>query len=95
MRNVLRAGTWKRLTCALTLAAATSFIAPAPGSAGPMPPSCGSNQQRWIHYYSDPAKLNPTCQDIINPCPGQVRTYFCRGSETPYYTYSCHSCGIN
>lgn len=95
MRNILHPGTWRRLTCALALAAAAAFIPPVPGNAGPMPPSCGSGQQRWIHYYSDPAKQNPTCQDIINPCPGFSRTYYCRGSETPYYTYSCHACYPN
>jgi len=95
MRNILHPGTWKRLTCALALAAAATFITPDTGNAGPLPTSCGSGQQRWIHYYSDPAKTNPTCQDVLNPCPGPSRTYFCRGSETPYYTYSCHPCYPN
>lgn len=95
MRNFLHPGTWRRLTFALALVAAAALITPAPGNAGPLGSSCGSGQQRWIHDYSDPAKLNPTCQDIVNPCPGWSRTYYCSGSETPYFTYSCHPCGID
>lgn len=98
MRNALHPGTWKRLTCALVLAAVVfaGLIAPAPSNAGPMQPSCGSNQATWIHYYSDASFEHHVCQDVLYPCPGSVRTYYCRdGSETPYSKRTCHSCPLN
>lgn len=95
MRNALQIGTWKRLTCALALTAAVTFIAPAPSNAGPQPTSCGPNQATWIHYYSDPYFEHHMCQDVLYPCPGSVRTYYCRGSETPYSKRTCHSCPLN
>jgi hypothetical protein len=96
MRNVLHSGTWKRLTCALALAAVATFIAPATGNAGPMTPSCGSNQQTWKQWYSDPFFENGTCQDVHIACPGEQPTNFCKPSAlNRYYKLTCHPCYPN
>jgi hypothetical protein len=94
----LKSGTWKRLTFALALAAVvfTGLIAPAtPGNAIPPPPNCGSNQSTIITYYSSSTYQNALCSDILYPCPGYSRTYYCRGSETPYTKMTCNSCPLN
>lgn len=96
MRNILHPGTWKRLTCALALAAATVLMTPAtPSNAIPYPDQCSWNQVTYITYYSDATYSYATCVDILYPCPYTSRTYNCTGYETPYSRQSCGTCSLN
>lgn len=93
MRNVLRTGTWKRLACALSLAAATVLMAPAtPSRAIPYPDQCSWDQVTYISYYSDATYQHITCQDILYACPYTSPTDYCDGYETPYSRRSCGPC---
>jgi hypothetical protein len=93
MRNVLHADPWKRLICALALAAATALLAPAsPSNALPYQDHCPWYQSTIIKYYSDSTYTHQTCADILYPCPGYSPTSSCAGSETPYTKRICNIC---
>lgn len=96
MRNPLSATTWKRLTFAVAISAASfaGILAPtAQSMAKPITPACqGSIITAW---YRDAALTQGWCQDVTSPCPGYSATHYCDGSHTPYYKTICVTCGLN
>ena len=96
MKNALSAATWKRLTFAVALTAASFVLAPTPQSeAKPITPACPFGSSIITAWYRDAALTQGWCQDVTTPCPGYSATHYCDGSHTPYYKTICGSCPLN
>lgn len=96
MKDALSATTWKRLTFAIVVAAASLvgiFALTGRSAAKPITPACsGSIITAW---YRDAALTQGWCQDVTTPCPGQTATHWCDGSHTPYSKTICVACQAN
>jgi hypothetical protein len=92
MSNTLSAATWKRLTLAVALSAA-SFALPASDSdAFPTPAACKAGQRTVTLWFHDAALTQPWCQDTTIPCPGESATHHCDNQRTPYFKIYCQTC---
>lgn len=95
MRNPLSAATWKRLTLAVVLTAASLALPATKSDALPTQAACKAGQRTVTLWFHDAARTHPWCQDVTIPCPGESATHYCDNQRTPYYRIYCQACILN